>query len=60
MEYDCSDNFTFNFELNGDFKPNGNSFGSKLKGKLSPRPHFIQHEIIYKSIFLIVGVTSKS
>ena len=38
MGYDRSDSFPF------DFEPNGIPFGSKLKGKLSPRPYPIQFE----------------
>ena len=38
MEYDRGDSFPLNFE------PNGIRFGSKSKGKLSPRSHPIQCE----------------
>ena len=34
MGYDRGDSFLF------DFEPNGILFGSKSKGKLSPRSHF--------------------
>ena len=38
MGYDRGDSFPF------DFEPNGNPFGSKAKGKLSPRSYPIQFE----------------
>ena len=38
MRYDRGDKLPF------DFEPNGNPFGSKLKGKLSPRSYPIQCE----------------
>ena len=38
MGYDRGDSFPF------DFEPNGNPFGSKSKGKLSPRSYPIQCE----------------
>ena len=38
MEYDRGDSFPF------DSKPKGNPFGSKSKGKLSPRSYPIQFE----------------
>ena len=38
MGYDRGDSFPFHFE------PNGNPFGSKSKGKLSPRSYPIQCE----------------
>ena len=38
MGYDRGDSFPFVFE------PNGNQFGSKTKGKLSPRSYPIQSE----------------
>ena len=38
MGYDRGDSFPF------DFKPNGMPFGSKSKGKLSPRSYPIQYE----------------
>ena len=45
MGYDRGDNFPFNFE------PNGNPFGSELKGKLSPRSDPIQFERKWKQNF---------
>ena len=41
MGYDRGDSFPFNFESNGI------PFGSKSKGKLSPRSYPIQFERIY-------------
>ena len=41
MGYDHGDSFPF------DFEPNGFPFGSKLKGKLSPRSYSIQFERKY-------------
>ena len=41
MGYDRGDSFHF------DFEPNGHPFGSKLKGKLSPRSYPIQSEWKY-------------
>ena len=49
MEYDHGDSFPF------DFEPNGNPFGSKLKGKLSPRSYPIQCERKWKYSFLSAG-----
>ena len=46
MGYDCGDGFPF------DFEPNGNPFGSKSKGKLSPRSYPIQCERKWKYSFL--------
>ena len=46
MGYDRGDSIPF------DFKPNGNPFGSKSKGKLSPRPYPIQCERKWKYSFL--------
>ena len=46
MGYDRGDSFPFNFE------PNGNPFGSKSKGKLSPRSYPIQCERKWKYSFL--------
>ena len=48
MGYDRSDSFSF------DFEPNGFSFGSKSKGKLSPRPYPIQFERKWNTSFLSV------
>ena len=42
MGYDRGDSFPF------DFEPNGIRFGSKLKGKLSPRSYPIQFENNWK------------
>ena len=56
--------FPFPFELNGiwswwqfsfDFKPNGFPFGSKLKGKLSPRSYPIHFERKCRYSLLIVA-----
>ena len=51
MGYDRGDNFPF------DFEPNGNPFGSKSKGKLSPRSYPIQCEIgnIVFSVYVCVS-----
>ena len=38
MGYDSGDSFPFDFELNGD------PFGSKAKGKLSPRSYPVHCE----------------
>ena len=46
MRYDHGGSFLFNFE------PNGIPFGSKLKGKLSPRSYPIQCERKWKYSFL--------
>ena len=46
MGYDRGDSFPF------DFEPNGITFGSKSKGKLSPRSHPIQCERKWKYNFL--------
>ena len=46
MGYDHGDSFPF------DFDPNGISFGSKSKGKLSPRSHPIHYERKWKYSFL--------
>ena len=48
MGYDRDDSFPF------DSEPNGNPFGSKLKGKLSPRSYPIQCERKWKYSFLSV------
>ena len=45
MGYDRGDSFPF------DFEPNGNPFGSKSKGMLSPRSYPIQFERKWKSSF---------
>ena len=44
MGYDRGDSFPL------DFEPNGIPFGSKSKGKLSPRSHPIQCERKYSSL----------
>ena len=46
MGYDRGDSFPF------DFEPNGITFDSKSKGKLSPRPYPIQCERNWKYSFL--------
>ena len=46
MENDRGDSYLF------DFEPNGISFGSKSKGKLSPRSYPIQKERKWKYSFL--------
>ena len=48
MRYDRGDSLPF------DFEPNGNPFGSKLKGKLSPQSYPIQCERKWKYSFLSV------
>ena len=48
MGNDRGDSFPF------DFEPNGIPFGSKLKGKLSPRSYPIQSERKWKHSFLSV------
>ena len=48
MEYDRGDSFPFNFE------PNGIPFGSKSKGKLSPRSYPIECERNWTYSFLSV------
>ena len=48
MGYDRGNSFPF------DFEPNGFPFGSKSKGKLSPRSYPIQCERKWKYSFLIV------
>ena len=42
MGYSCGDSFPF------DLEPNGNPFGSKSKGKLSPQPYRIRFERNWK------------
>ena len=49
MGYDRVDSFPF------DFEPNGIPFGSKSKGKLSPRSYPIQFERKWNTSFLSVG-----
>ena len=49
MGYDRGDSFSF------DFESNGIPFGSKSKGKLSPRSYPIQFERKWKYSFLSVG-----
>ena len=51
MGSDCGDSFPFEFE------PNGIPFGSKLKGKLSPRSYPIQCERKWNTSFLSVSAT---
>ena len=53
MGYDRGDSFPF------DFEPNGNSFASKLKGKLSPRSYPIYCERKWKHSFLSVSKKEK-
>ena len=48
MGYDRDDSFPF------DIEPNGNPFGSKSKGKLSPRSYPIQFERKSNTSFLSV------
>ena len=52
MGYDRDDSFLFNFD------PNRFPFGSKSKGKLSPRSYPIQYERKWKSSFLSVHAES--
>ena len=51
MGYDRVDRFPF------DFEPNGLPFGSKFKGKLSPRSYPIQYERKLKYSYLSVNKT---
>ena len=51
MRYDRGDRFPF------DFEPNGILFGSKSKGKLSPRSDPIQFERKWNTGFLSVTFT---
>ena len=51
MGYDRGDTFSFDFDLNET------SFGSKLKGKLSPRSYPIQCERKWNTSFLSVPDT---
>ena len=53
MGYDPGDSFHF------DFGPNRIPFGSKSKGKLSPRSYSIQCERKWKYCFFSVYLTSK-
>ena len=48
MGYDRGDIFPF------DLEPNGITFGSKSKGKLSPQPYPIQCERKWNTSFLTV------
>ena len=48
MGYDRGDSFPF------DFEPNGNTFSSKSRGKLSPRSYPIQFERKSNTSFLSV------
>ena len=52
MGYDGGDSFPF------DFEPNGTPFGSKSKGKLSPRYYPIQLERKWNTSFLSAGLLS--
>ena len=52
MGYDRGDSSSFGFE------PNGNTFGSELKGKLSSRSYPIQFEWKWKYSFLSAEVNS--
>ena len=54
MGYDCGDSFPF------DFEPNEIPFGSKSKGKLSPRSDSIQCGRKWKHSFLSVTDTNNS
>ena len=54
MGCDRGDSFPYNFE------PNGIPFGSKSKGKLSPRSYPIQHERKRKYSFLSVRLENIS
>ena len=47
MGYDRGDSFHF------DFEPNGVPFGSKSKGKLSPRSYPIQYERKYSFLSVV-------
>ena len=49
MGYDRGDGFPF------DLEPNGFPFGSKSKGKPSPRSYLIRFEMKWKYSFLSVG-----
>ena len=54
MGYDRGDSFPF------DFESNGIQFGSKSKGKLSPRSYPIQCERKWKYSFLSVALQDLS
>ena len=51
MGYDRGDSFPL------DFEQNGSQFGSKSKGKLSPRSYPIQYERKWNTSFLSVADT---
>ena len=51
MGYDRGDSFPF------DFEPNGIPFGTKMKGKLSPRSYPFQYENKTKYSFLSVLIS---
>ena len=53
MGYDRGDSFPF------DVEPNGNPFGSKSKGKLSPRSYRIQCERNWMHSFLSAADSQK-
>ena len=53
MGYDRGDSFPF------DFEPNGIQFGSKSKGKMSPRSYLIQYERNRKYRFLSIRIYTK-
>ena len=53
MRYDHGDSFNF------DFEPNGIPFGSKSKGKLSPRSYPIQCKRNWKYSFLSVEILDR-
>ena len=52
MGYDSGDSFPF------DFESNGNPFGSKSNGKLSPRTYLIQYERKYSFLNEPNGIDS--
>ena len=52
MECDRGDSLPF------DFEPNGNLFGSKSKGKLSPQSYPIQCKRNWKYSFLSISASS--
>ena len=53
MGYDRDDSFPFDFELNG------NLFGSKSKGKLSPRSYPIQFDRKWHTSYLSMCFISR-
>ena len=53
MGYDRGDRFPF------DFEPNGIPFGSKWKGKLSPRSYPIQFDRKLNTSFLSVAIPGR-